>query len=375
MTRKQTSKRIGGIIFSLCASFLFAAFCLIAVPGPAFAKVTGQCGNCHTMHNMQGGTAVNGSGPFSALVVNTCLGCHTGTNDGTNVIPYVMSSSEPVYNLNTLAGGNFYWVKQGNNHAADGKGHNIFLNEVDATLSQAPGGTVMGCGTNSCHDNLCLPFSDGPGNPLKGIYGCQGCHLKPRHHANDGSGSYKVVNSADQGWYRFLSQHDFVGDQGVIGGEDGDWQYTKGPADHNEYLGKVVDFTSIKNLSAGNSVSLYCCGCHGEFHKQKRTTGNEWIRHPSDALLPAGTPDTEYEAYVLYNPLAPVAREAVPASPGSTVTADHDMVMCLSCHRPHGSPYADILRWPYAATDETGAGSPFAKAAQGCTICHTQKIP
>jgi len=45
-----------------------------------------------------------------------------------------------------------------------------------------------------------------------------------------------------------------------------------------------------------------------------------------------------------------------------------DLVMCLSCHKPHGSPYSDMLRWDYSemiAGDDSKSG--------GCFTCHTQK--
>ncbi|HIC92409.1 MAG TPA: hypothetical protein EYP21_10200 [Syntrophaceae bacterium] len=54
--------------------------------------------------------------------------------------------------------------------------------------------------------------------------------------------------------------------------------------------------------------------------------------------------------------------------PSQTVTPGTDQVMCLSCHRAHGSPYADMLRWNYShmiAGDTTKSG--------GCFTCHTQK--
>ena len=362
---------------ALLSIFLFSIFHLFILLTPALAKVTGECVNCHTMHNSQGGTLVNTSGPFGALVNNTCLGCHTGTNTSSSTIPYVMSTAEPTYNVNTLAGGNFYWVKRGYTGAADSKGHNIFLNEVDG-LSEAPGSKIT-CGTNSCHQNLSLPYDGTPHN-LDGKYGCQGCHLNPRHHADDGSGDYKFVNSAAKGWYRFLSGHMSAEGEGVIGLEDKDWEYTKNQNDHNEYLGEELAtmFTKAAGLNDGNSATLYCCGCHGNFHVQKNTSG-AWIRHPSDAVLPDRDPASEYEAYTQYNTLAPVARPLAGVNvsqPSSSVQAGTDMVMCLSCHRPHGSPYADILRWPYTpSTDALGTGSPLDKYAAGCVICHTQKIP
>ncbi|MCK4488054.1 MAG: hypothetical protein KAU38_15015, partial [Desulfobacterales bacterium] len=43
------------------------------------------------------------------------------------------------------------------------------------------------------------------------------------------------------------------------------------------------------------------------------------------------------------------------------------IVMCLSCHRAHGTPNNDLLRWAY--TMDAGSGTDNG----GCFICHTTK--
>ncbi|MFC1513206.1 cytochrome c3 family protein [Thermodesulfobacteriota bacterium] len=46
------------------------------------------------------------------------------------------------------------------------------------------------------------------------------------------------------------------------------------------------------------------------------------------------------------------------------------VVMCLSCHRAHGSEYPDMLRWDYntmIVNDEQGA------TGTGCFVCHSSK--
>ena len=80
------------------------------------AEVSGQCSNCHTMHNSQDGTAVvyelntgytgydTVSTPQNYLLKSDCAGCHsavgTGTIDG-NSTPIVFNTSTP---SNPLAG-------------------------------------------------------------------------------------------------------------------------------------------------------------------------------------------------------------------------------------------------------------------------------
>jgi len=57
-------------------------------------------------------------------------------------------------------------------------------------------------------------------------------------------------------------------------------------------------------------------------------------------------------------------------TPSDTVTPGSDCVMCLSCHRPHGSPYPDMLRWDYTEQIAGGGG---LTDDRGCFYCHTKK--
>ena len=197
--------------------------------------------------------------------------------------------------------------------------------------------------------------------------GCQGCHLAPAHHADD---SGPVVGETG-GYYRFLSGH--MGGNGVTGIEDADWQLTVSATDHNEYLGDVTaDLTGTGSLSSmTNTMSGYCCGCHGNFHIENTAANGSgaWIRHPSDVVIPS---TGEYAAYTVYDPLAPVARPSLDTwtVSSATVTPGTDLVMCLSCHRPHGSPYDDLLRWDYS---EMNAGTTGVGQGVGCFACHTNK--
>ena len=111
---------------------------------------------------------------------------------------------------------------------------------------------------------------------------------------------------------------------------------------------------------------FFCCGCHGNFHIQEHS--GLWIRHPSDAVIPDSG---EYNAYIIYDPIAPVARPSLFGWTGPSDTVSQgdggDMVLCLSCHRSYGSPYPDMLRWNCQDMIAGGGGS------SGCLVCHTQK--
>lgn len=348
------------------AAFLNIFFLSVGIvtffPNSVWARVTGPCGNCHTMHNSQGGDGVVTGSPLRHLLGDTCIGCHTGANNGFNTTPFVYATTEPTYGTDTLAGGNFYWVTSLlAGEGDDTKGHNVLdLSGQDTNILAGPPpqgapGNVYDC-ANSCHFTLAVAQT---AVPALGS-GCEGCHLAPAHHADDsdtliGCDASETPPFENDGYYRFLSGHMSGSNKGVCGIEADDWEYNPSSTDHNEYLGWVGDHHFIAGFyNLGHTMTAYCCGCHAGFHIQQ-DAGGAWIRHPSDAALP----DTY--AYEVYNPIAPVARPSLDgwtaASP--TVTPGTDLVMCLSCHRAHGSPYASMLRWSGSEDDD------------GCIICHT----
>ena len=87
-----------------------------------------------------------------------------------------------------------------------------------------------------------------------------------------------------------------------------------------------------------------------------------WIRHPTDIALPTSGEYGVYDPTTAYNVQTPVAW----LNPSSPARSDA-VVMCLSCHKAHGSPYPDMLRWDYT-TSIAGGG-----ASGGCLNCHTGK--
>lgn len=362
-------------VFLTAVSPIVIVISLLVFPR-AYAKVTGQCANCHTMHNSQegtsvarasefgnivawtadsgaltGGTAADAGDAGASLVVTDCVGCHSST-DGNTIIEVGGSRIPVVYNMvepaAPLAGGNFYWV----NANGDEYGHNVHgISREDGALSEAPGNTR--CSNGGCHYNLITPRIGGS-DDFSGKTGCQGCHVHVSHH-----------ESTTPNAYRFCQGHS-VDDRYVIGKEDPDWEANANVSTHNEYKGDPNDWgsgTGTSSLDGSHNMSAFCKGCHGDFHTQ--SDGSTWIRHPSDAVLPDGG---EYALYTHYNPIVPVARpeDDYTGDPG-LVRPGTDMVMCLSCHRPHGSPYPDILRWEYTTMNAGGGGS------GGCFACHTTK--
>ena len=395
-------KKIIFILYSI-------TFCLLFIAISAFAKVSGPCSNCHTMHNSQNGSymATDDAGnpsstSFSGLTLNSCLGCHSSTNSAEDIsvigAPIVYNTGGPSYgfydgtNYHGLAGGNFYWVM-----TDDEKGHNVFASNPEDTMdlsNGAPGSLVTCGGTNNCHDNIDGTVSGFFGQiygPLNGMQGCTKCHMLNQdlttsfhlpplgyHHADD---TGPVIDSHAEGWYRFLDGHNSAINLGVTGMEDPNWESNPSSAVHNEYLGNSIPKAQTSAGMGGANphgpvMTGYCVGCHSNFHWQKLIPASTpWIRHPSDAVIPDTGEYTDAfgasgSGTGTYDPQVPVARDDLTGwtNPSGAVTLDVDMVMCLSCHRPHGSPYNDMLRWDYS---EMIAGD--SSKSGGCFTCHTEK--
>ncbi len=348
---------------------------LVFAYGMADAKVAGVCSSCHTMHNSQDGDPMNfddSATPNGALTRGDCLGCHGQPNASVNIIdniPQVMNSGAD------LAGGNFGYLTGVRTllgaATTSTAGHNVIdIGVAEVTHTTPPGDENTTGITN-------LNFT------CAGQYGCHGDRtatdnfsaVSGGHHADDSVLKFGTISEAGQGGtvatsYRFLL--------GVKGGEHATWQDGATQVEHNEYKGATAGVEGTISTPGGGTISGLCSECHGEFHGVAADiggpTGTAWERHPTDISLPTG----EYATYNpddsnLYSLEAPVARVTIPNASNSTVTpggSDDDIVMCLSCHRAHASPYPDMLRWLY--TDMiTGTGAPVGDT--GCFTCHTSK--
>jgi predicted CXXCH cytochrome family protein len=158
---------------------------------------------------------------------------------------------------------------------------------------------------------------------------------------------------------------------GIKGLEDSDWEYTKSETDHNVYKGKSR--TNTNTTVDKSTISFLCAKCHGKFHTmsdistENNNGSSPWLRHPTDINL--RTSGGEYSAYV-YNTEAPVALDVIPSTVAGADYSSIAIVTCISCHRAHGSPYPDILRWDYSGMIANTSGS---TAGTGCFRCHTTK--
>jgi len=381
----EKEKPMSRQVFHPAALFLplgMGAALLLAAPESGRAAVTGLCSSCHTMHNSQDGQPVTKSGqakPYlnSRSGSTSCWGCHGG-DTGNNIDPLTGAPQIRHKNANDLAGGNFAYITRdkllvtGTIHTV---GHNVIdIHEIDLDFDPNFDGRTYPPG--DAYSQASEGFAKNTFT-CAGQFGCHGDRTKAdvyqamsgAHHTGDSILKFGSINETLQGGsvgtsYRFL--------KGVKGGEDSDWQATASAIDHNEYKGAATPPAESvdETTPAGATMSGFCAECHSRFHGTADTgSATPWLRHPTDISLPA---TGEYAAYTTYNPAAPVGRTAIPiaAASGQVTPAGNtdDIVLCLSCHRPHASPYQDILRWSYNDMD-AGAGA----NNTGCFVCHTTK--
>ncbi len=337
--------------------------------GVAWARtddIKQRCDNCHTMHNSQDGkpmTRPSGLGPQGGLLRDSCYGCHTGVNNPGSPnprTPYVFSVTEPTYGAtgtsgghNTLAGGSFYWTAQA---GGDLTGHNV--NGIATPfVGIPPGGTktfdsshrLTCAGVNGCHGVLTLTSETAA--------------MSQTHHAVETAqpkdGSTLALS------YRFLN--------GIAGFEDPDCELTVDILNHNQYKGIDRNSDSYTSSDSDKSISHLCAACHSNFHTETAVgaygAANPWIRHPVDYDMGGlGGEFGDYGPGGTYNLATPLGSSNVSAIKDKVFMGAGDaIVVCVSCHRAHGSPYNYSLRWDYLGWPG-GVGS-----YNGCGDCHTAK--
>lgn len=335
--------------------FVMSFLLVIFSPLSLDARMKGRCKDCHSMH---AGT------PFPVLTKGGCVGCHGQAPDGTQNIITIGKARIPqvLHHMKDgdLASGNFYYVADGYNPDYP-KGHNvtgISHRESIPTMDIPPG--FIG--------NVVIPGGKGPvewpvENQLtcSGTWGCHGnrtiedsyLSVYTAHHTHNSEIDGSTVGKS----YRFL--------YGITGAEHPDWEYQVTIDNHNGYKGDINHYTM-------DTISYLCGECHVKFHPNPNLGGfaNSTIQvlHPADIAFSNIHGDyagSEYQGYIRYNLDTPVAYFN-PTGRETVVNAD-SILMCLSCHRAHASPYPDALRWDYA---NITAG---AIKREGCLICHTRR--
>lgn len=347
---ERTMKKIMVICF-------FAVLSVVLVMGSADAKVKGECVNCHTMHASQGGTQNSNwdltdspAAPRARLLANTCEGCHTAPASdpygsiGDSNLPYVKGSGLGANDH--LAGG--YFSDDTANDQHDGSSHTL-------TSTATPAGYSGSWYTGTSDGLSCA-----------GTAGCHGDRSESDEFAAIGGGHHET-NSNFTGAYRFLFVGTDLANDGVDGTEAADYEEalidTSGASTgtNNIYTGENSGATD------NDTVSELCGACHTDFHDSIGSEG-AWTRHPVDRQIPSdwaiiASSGSEYDHDdARYNPLGFV-------DGNEDVSSGNAVVMCLSCHRAHGSQYEDNLRFDYTAQDADGT----AGVEDGCLGCHSKQ--
>ncbi|ADH85109.1 hypothetical protein [Desulfurivibrio alkaliphilus] len=413
---------------NLLKSAVLAGAALLLLPAAAAATgIIGQCADCHTMHNSEQGQQVavrglggeeTGGGAIMNLLRMDCIACHAQDPSGPKIAVLDGGSAVPqVYHGDTtdLAGGNFRHLAEGGAR----KGHNVVdLFDTDPQNSgNAPGDLrnmtqghnfeMLTCaGAKGCHgtrSQALQSYQDGEDNitiERVGIAAVSGAH----HQSFDGAKEPEQIG-AGEGFHdgtHLASSYRFLRGLKGYGNETDRWQNVNAGS-HNEYYGSTntigsdtatgcnrchvpqAGYDGSQGRSArfalestiaipNQSMSGLCITCHGNFHSSgggdiaSNGASGAFLRHPSDYVIPNRG---EYAAYTEYNITAPVARPTLYTEASSNVTAGTDMVMCLSCHQAHATPYDGMLRFDYA--DMVAGDFDSSGGLVGCMACHTTK--
>jgi predicted CXXCH cytochrome family protein len=331
---------------------------IIATAGISQAAVQGPCSNCHTMHNSQDGAAntLDGGPVNDFLTVGSCLGCH---GDGT-----LATGAPDVFGaegVDMCAGGTFDDTQFPDNTYVHNVTDITWTGDHVEDLTVTPGldaGEAGQLGTVLPSNLSCA-----------GVTGCHGDHDATKTTSAEGIKGYHHGSTA----YRYCQIGTGAGTP-IDGIGSPDWEAGGATTtNHNVYVADKDD-----------GISAFCAQCHGDFHNEAATTGDTggsspFDRHPTDNLLASATGWDLSRVTIDHNanPFA-FLRSDITAQGldydtlyATTWTGTLDglaRVACVSCHRAHGSPYQDILRFSYA-TQQAGSTT----VSTGCLGCHEKQ--
>lgn len=320
----------------------------------------GTCKNCHTMHNSYEGEEMGG-GSFPHLLraasSDMCLGCHGPATTEPLYDSIKVMSADPLAPIKGgvgAGGGDFAFLTEDNLNDGHAGAANPILGERGGHNVVAPGVGLDADTTNTESPGGSYPSAD---------FGCVDCHEPhggPQFRFLHYSGSIDppaVFSATDEVIADSISVHD---------------EETNN--NHNAYM---------------QNMSEWCGACHGDFHSE--TSGR--LVHPTRSI------GSDFaDKYNNYNGtdqpssatpyLAAVPVEWDSATNTTSYTADisgTSKVMCLSCHRAHGSSAPTSGRWDFNITEwseegvESGSWAiPNPYPAVGghqrslCNKCHVQ---
>jgi hypothetical protein len=323
-------------------SLVAGAFLLPAVAG---AAVTGVCSNCHTMHSSQNG--LNATLSTGTLLKSgaDCFSCHAnpavenGANGrGTDTIaaPQVDNNTSAVTGYINNAG--FFDLNAAGN---DNTHHNVVISSVTPALNHGDS-NMLNAGAVMAPGGALFSL----GNAASAALTCTDCH--------GGSGAHHGTTASS---YRILGNTTFPSTVAntIATSAQTDFGAVQTTATLNVGSRAEVAYNAT-------NANLFCASCHSLFHgnvNQATATAGTWARHPTDITMTTAGPSI-VQTYNASNDIDEV--------PVGTQGADTNVVLCISCHVPHGSRTADLLAFPYNAT--TNAAGDATKST-GCETCHT----
>jgi hypothetical protein len=353
------------------------------------------CEGCHVMHNASGGQATTvKSGSTAGLRSNatnsyllqgsdqssTCLICHGGNGQQHSVANFATGAGPnagSTASTNFTPGGDFGWLMFAGPNSGNRKAHNVVAKDytysADSLMPTAPGGTfTSGSGKaafacSNCHDPhgryrlqgaATAPDFKGPTStglaPITGT-GSYGAEVIP---ANTALGVYRLLAGAG---YSPASNPSFP--------FPNDPPSAVAPMIYNQ-----VETAGEVRVAYGQGMSEWCQNCHTNIHLDGYVTGAPGLRHPAGngAKLQPGQFNV-YNTYISsgnlngvnrYSSLVPfesgykditssglksaVGNNVDPSigtTPALLVAGASSNVMCISCHRAHGSGFDSITRW------------------------------
>jgi hypothetical protein len=337
---------------------LGGAAAFIALSPKAFAfhdGGVGACNGCHTIHNSPDNPVVPGATPNSKLMKasdpsSICLNCHAGPGSSTS--PSVFSADGSA----KTPGGDFYWLTKTfswtvGSSSGDSHGHNIIARDFgllqDSRLNQAPGGSYQAAflGCTSCHDpHGRVNGGVRSGTPPVSVTGSYGSLPSPLTV----SGNYRLLGDSQYTGGSLGMGYQFAQDAPVARQSDTN-NYGESDSSHVDY---------------GSGMSEWCANCHADMLNNDHIAGTGFA-HPvgNSAKLEqvfidtynsylrtgelAGIVDT---AYLQFVPFERGVQDRTLLDPNSTRGPDaNSNVMCLTCHRAHGSAFRALGRWDFDA--------------------------
>jgi predicted CXXCH cytochrome family protein len=302
------------------------------------------------MHDSQDGLP-GGSGTVTTpellthdTATEVCLSCHADSYGA-------VLGSDPLNPPPELGAGNFVFLFEDNLNDRDGASPVIGGHRAGHSI------VVPSLGLSADPDHPTAPGGTFPSDEL----GCTSCHDP---HGNENFRLLRGVGPVTPGGFTFQYPAPLGEGVDVATGQES-------PTSHTAYV---------------DGWAQWCANCHGSYHDVPGSS----FDHPGERAM--GNAHLSYNQYAgpsdpyggsftgAYLPEVPI-EDAAMSVDGTEGSAGFSRVMCLSCHRAHGTSAPSALRWDpnVLRLDEDGSRSlsypipnPYGDPEQRalCVKCH-----